>query len=802
MISHLTPSQRLSLTAGASMWATVGYPEGGIPSLKMADGPMGVASGRIDERDISFLTPCPTALGASWDDALCRRVGALVGSDAARKGVDLVLAPNVNLARSPLAGRSFEYFSEDPLLAGLLGAAWAGGVQTAGVGAVAKHLVCNDSETARDRMNVVVDERTLREVYLLPFELCAEAGVAGMLTSYNRVNGDWCAEQRHVLSVAKQEWGFPGLFMSDWFATHSTSKTLNAGLDLEMPGPARFLGLQATTAVETGEVPQARVDDAASRVASVARRFAGEKAPSMAEADAEALLIEAAAAGFVLLRNEGSLLPLVPGRDQRIAVIGPNAAAPCYQGGTFAKISVSPSALRPLEAIRARYGEHAQVSYEPGVDPQPRLPSMPVRPARDLGDGCSRGMTLDYFSGQGEYAPLRASETRDCNSLVWFAGIHDDTATLDRPARIVARGLFDVERSGTYNFYLGATGPVRMLIDGREVLAQSDRVPANDVMGRLKSGEAESIGVELAAGRSVIVEIEFIYDAARVQGLWYGVRSPDSPEAMLARAVDLARQSDAVFLIVGETSDSSVESKDRRDTLLAPEQLRLIEEVTAANPRTAVIANVGHAIDTHWDERAAALMIVWYPGEGFGAALAEVLAGDREPGGRMPVSITRKETDYPAFALDPEPNDDLPYYEGTRLGYRGISDPRHAFGSGLGYGAIELIAAAAAPANNAGIVVTVEVANLSDRDGAEVLQVYRRSPELALVGFSKVRLAAGEQKAVEIAIPRRRMQLWQDGWTDIAEPDLFVGRSAMDARFDLLLDGERADTSSPEARGQ
>jgi len=398
MTDMLTLEEQLAMTAGAAMWSTVGYEKAGIPGLSMADGPMGIASGRVDERDIALLTPCPTALGASWDIELNARVGALVGGEAIRMGVDMVLAPNVNLARSPLAGRAFEYFSEEPVLAGVLGAAWTTGLQSTGTASVVKHLVCNDSETDRDRMNAVVDERTLREVYLLPFELCAQAGAGGMLAAYNRVNGDWCAEQHHVLTtIVKGEWNYPGLIMSDWFGTHSTAATLHAGLDLEMPGPARFLGYKANDALAKGELDPDRIRDAAARVTRAALRFRRDKNAPITGKDADHLLVEAAAAGFVMLRNEGGLLPLVPGRDRHIAIIGPNAAAPCYQGGTFAKIAVSPDAARPLEAIMARFAGHARVDYEPGVDPQPRLPSMPVRPHRDLGDGRVRCMTVDLY---------------------------------------------------------------------------------------------------------------------------------------------------------------------------------------------------------------------------------------------------------------------------------------------------------------------------------------------------------------------------------------------------------------------
>lgn len=785
MIEQLSPEQRIAMTSGAAMWSTVGYPDLDIPSLSMGDGPMGIASGRVDERDVALLTPCATALGASWDIDLCARVGALVGGEAVRCAIDMVLAPNVNLARSPLAGRAFEYFSEDPLLAGVLGAAWAEGLQSTGTAAVAKHIVCNDSETDRDSMNAVVDERTLREVYLMPFELCAQAGVGGMLAAYNKLNGDWCSEQHHVLTrIVKQEWGFDGIVMSDWFGTHSAAGSLNGGLDLEMPGPARFMGTKAVDAVEQGLVDPARVDDAASRLAHVARRFAGGKTRPIVDANAKDLLVEAAAAGFVLLKNEGGLLPLRQDALKTLAVIGPNATAPCYQGGTFAKIAVAPDVLRPLEAIEAQFGASLAVAYEAGVDPQPRLPTMPVRPARDLGDGCVAGMTIDYFDGQVPQAACRASETRDTNSLVWFAGVHDDVVTLSAPGRILASGVFEAQDDGEHVFYLGATGPVRLRVDGREIIVSDKAVAPSDVMGTLKGGDAQSVVLTLRVGQRVDVEVEFLFAPARVHGLWYGIRRPDTPEAMLARAVALAERSDAVVLVVGETSDASVESKDRADTRLPDAQIALIEAVTAVNPRTVVVANVGHAFDSTWDGRAGALLVAWYPGEGFGEALAQVLAGAREPGGRMPVSIAHNEADYPAFSLQPEGNGDLIYAERTCIGYRGIAAPRHAFGAGRGYADIAIVSATLAGQGDAK-QVDVVVENRSARAGCEVVQVYRQQPELALAGFAKVFLAPGERRTVTVAIPARRLQIWQDGWVNIAEPALFVGRNAVDLAISL-----------------
>lgn len=783
----LTLDEQSAMTAGAAMWASVAVPEAGVPAFTMSDGPMGIASGRVDERDVALLSPCATALGASWDVDLARRIGALVGGEAVARGMDAVLAPNINLARSPLAGRAFEYFSEDPLLTGVLGAAWIDGLQSTGTASIAKHLVCNDSETDRDSVDVQVDERTLREVYLLPFEFAAAAGCVGMLAAYNKVNGNWCAEQHHVMTdIVKGEWGYRGLIMSDWFGTHSTAPTINAGLDLEMPGPARFLGAKVAGAVAAGEVAEERVRDAAARVAEGARRATGPKAAPVAPEAARDLLIEAAAAGFVLLRNEGGMLPLEPGRAKRIAVIGPNAAAPCFQGGTFAKISIDPTVPRPIDTIRARYAGASEIIFEPGVDPQPRLPAMPVRPAIDPGDGSSEGMTLEYFATPDCSGEPDSRETRATNSLVWFVGVHEQTR-FDQGGSIRATGTFRADKSGEHLFYLGATGEAELTVDGNALVRTGPRAPG-DVMGVLKSGDAESAAFMLEAGQEVRVEVRFRFEPARVQGLWYGIRAPDSREAMLARAVAAARDADAVFLIVGETSDSSVESKDRPDTRLPAEQIELIEQVTAANPRTAIIANVGHAFDTEWENRAAALISAWYPGEGFAEALAQVLAGDREPGGRMPVTIARNEADYCGYAVKPDRGGQLAYDEGVGLGYRGLIAngvaARHVFGSGTGYASFEW-----SDVRVDGLTIAVTVRNLSARTGAEVVQIYRDVPEATLIGFAKLVLAPGEARRVEIAVQPRRLMVWSgNGWTPIGESVAArVARSAEDEDHPLVL---------------
>ena len=765
VLSGLDLQARAALTGGAALWSSVALPDAGVEAVTMADGPMGVASGRVDERDVSVLTPCGTAVAASWHDEIARRLGALVGDEARRRGVKLVLAPNLNLPRSPLAGRAFETLSEDPLLSGALGAAWVQGLQGRGVGACIKHAAGNDSETRRDAMNAVIDPRALHEVYLLPFEMAARAGAWAIMAAYNRLNGFYCAENFELLTrIIKGQWGFDGAILSDWFGVSDGLASARAGLDLEMPGPARHMGPHLIAKVEAGELAAERIDEAARRVIRLSRRANGP-APTTALEDADALLLEAAAEGFTLLKNEGGLLPLDPSRGGRIAVIGPNAFNPCYQGGTFAKIAVRPDAETPKTSIAARFAARP-LSFAPGVDPQPRLPSMPTRPARNLGDG-ERGMTVDFFPGHDfDSAPL-FSETRDTNTLTWF--YMPGGASPHVAGGIRAAGVFTPDMDGEHLFYVGATGPVRLRVDGEEIYRSDVQPPASDLMGVLKAGEADAVPLRLEAGRPVRVEIELRYAPFRAQGLWYGIRAPGDSRTMLEEAEAVAREADTVVLVVGETSDNSVESRDRHTTLLDPGQRELIARVCAANPNTMIIVNAGHAVDLSFADKARAVMMSWLPGEMFGPALAQVLAGDREPGGRLPLTLAMADADYPAFDLTPAENGDLIYAEGWRIGYRSFQArgvaPRFALGEGFGYTRFELTDSRLEMDPDGAAVVEVKVRNVGERSGKAVVQAYLDGVEedvgvSPLAGWAVVRLTPGEHQTVRLEIAPRAFQFW------------------------------------------
>ena len=789
------PSNLARLTSGRDMWSTAAWPEAQVRSIRMADGPMGIASGRVDERDVSVLSPCGHSLGATWDVDLVRRVGATIGNEAKRLGVDALLAPNLNLPRSPLVGRAFEMYSEDPVLSGTLGAAWIDGVAARGVGCIAKHLVCNDSETSRDSMSAVIDEAALHEIYLRPFEMAArKPGCVGIMAAYNRLNGKYCAEHRELLEgVVKTRWGYRSFTVSDWFGTRDTLASATAGLDLDMPGPNRVLGSKFEAAVAAGTVPEDRLIDAATRVAEGVSRIdelPRPDSPLDPQWVAETLT-EAAASSFVLLRNSNNIVPLPPGSARRIAIIGPNAIAPCYQGGTFAKVGLRSDARKPVDAIMDRFAATAEIRVEPGVDASPRLPTMPVTPARDLGDGCTQGMTVEFIPGHSESSQPVFAETRNTNSLTWFTEM-PGVGALDKPGTIRASGWYTPASDGPHQFFVGGTGSMRLTVGGVEYFARAAEIKPSDIMGVLKAGDADSCEVALEAGKRVLVVVEMRYQPARAQGMWYGVRAPATPAAMLARAVEAARWADTVVLMVGETADSGVESKDRSSTQLAAEQLTLIEAISGVNSRVVAVVNAGHALDLSWDHQVAAVLMVWYPGERFSEALADVLAGTREPGGRLPVSIAARDEDYPVLGTRPDANGDVHYREGSYPGYLGLAraerTPRYPFGFGLGYASIDIESTRIKQTAGGAVHVEVKVRNSSHRAGKAVIQAYVQGPDAAaarLETFEALQLGEQGSTVVELTLERRSFSRWHAGrWAVAAGAHrITIGTCSSDTRF-------------------
>jgi beta-glucosidase len=789
LVAQLSLDEKAALMAGKDGRFTTDAPHIGLHAIGCYDGPSGVTA-RSGPGDYPYLTPCPTALGASWDVDLVRRVGEVIGDDAVQRDVQLIQAPNVNLARSPLGGRGFEHFSEDPWLTGVLGSAWMQGVQSRGVGCSVKHLTCNDSETERQTMNAIVNERVLREVYLLPFELAVKACAWSIMTAYNRVNGTFCAENGHLISdIVKGEWRFDGVFESDFHGTHSTAPSARAGLTLEMPGPAHYYGEALAAAVRAGEVDEAALDEAVLRLLRLAVRTGrlGDAKVTVPEPHAgpRDILREAAAAGCVLLTNRRGLLPLDPATAGRIAIIGPNAAQPTFQGASFAQVGQRQDLTTPLDALRDVF---ADTIYEPGATPAFRVPPLRRLRLATADDDTVPGMNVDYYIEDATEPAVR--EVRTAGNMIWNLRM-PGVGPITRHGRVRIATTLLPDESGTYTFYMGSSAAFNLRIDGASLLEQGPQAPKDDTAVAIRP-DILTATHHLEAGVPVAIEVEMTFGLSRAHSLHFGVQPPVPPD-LLQRAEQAARRSQAVVLVVGETQDTAVESADRTTTRLPESQVELIERVCAANASTIVVVNAAHAVDMPWADRAGAVLQVWFPGQEFGPALADVITGRAEPGGRLPVTFAADEGDYPVFGLQPV-NHDLVYESSPSIGYRhfdaeGIA-PRFAFGHGLSYAEFSY-GDFRVSTNGDRVSVEVTVRNESSRRGKEVVQVYVRAPSdegkapAELKGFVALHLQPHEQQTARVELDGKAFRHWgDDGWRIVpGEYELLVGRSAADIRL-------------------
>ncbi len=826
-VGRLSLEQKVRLLTGEDFWALYAEPQAGLRRVVLSDGPAGVRGQTWDERDSSANVPSATALAATWDTTRVEAIGRLLAHEARRKGVHVLLAPTVNLHRTPYAGRHFECFSEDPLLTARIGAAYVRGLQRAGVGATVKHFVGNDSETQRFTVDVRIDDRTLRELYLAPFEaIVREAGAWTVMAAYNAVNGPTMTQSPMLRDVLRAEWGFDGLVMSDWTAARSTEGAALADLDLAMPGPAdRFgpWGDALLEAVRKGKVDEALVDGKVLNILRLAARvgaLADASAPVAPGASAAPehspgasaapehhpldapdsvpvadQLRAAAAAGFVLVRNNG-ILPLprsgpsglaAPARPTRIALIGPNAEVARTLGGGSASV-FPPYTISPLDGLRAT-GLH--VSYAPGVFPQLRAPEARapwlLRPDRS-----GTGAEVRFFADSGE---LIGSELRDGASLRWLGGFGVDAR--EPVARLEVRCVIRATVAGTYRLGVSGLGRYRLLVDGAEVFDATLSLPEGaDIAQALTTPPQRLAVVELAAGQWVTAVFEHDVHSSPFAGVGTFVQLNLEPphgtdDEEIAAAAALAAVSDVAVVVVGTTDEVESEGFDRTSLSLPGRQDDLVRRVAAANPRTVVVVNSGAPVLLPWAQEPAAVLLSWFGGQEFGNALADVLLGDAEPGGRLPTTWPASEQGLPST----QPVDGvLDYREGLFIGYRGYDrdgrEPLFPFGHGTGYTTWSydsitvdrgpLGQAANTPPAPAELAVCVQVRNTGSRRGREVVQVYASRPGSAverpvkwLAGFAAVDADPGEPVDVAVLIPERAFQHWSGaGWT--LEPGPFT----------------------------
>ncbi|MDI2132947.1 beta-glucosidase family protein [Yinghuangia seranimata] len=797
LVGRLTLEEKVRLVVGEDVWSLPALPGIGLRKIRMSDGPAGVRGVHMDERETSLLFPSPTAQAAAWDPEVARRVGFLMGAQARDKDIHVLLAPTVNMHRTPLGGRHFECYSEDPLLTSRIGVGFVEGVQSAGVAATMKHYVANDSENERFTYDVTVDERALRELYLAPFEAAVrEARAWLVMSAYNSTNGHTMTENSRLQNdVLKGEWGFDGVVVSDWMAVRSTESAYLGGTDIAMPGPNGLWGDALVEAVREGRVDESVLDDKVTRILRLAARVGalGDTAPPdgvSTPEDARAQLRAIAARAMVLLENPSGALPLDASQMRRVALIGPNAVRLSAQGGGSAHVTPDHVVGVP-EALGEALGPGTELTVSQGVFTHRRLDFLPTA-ATTVPDTGEPGVLVEFRSTDGT---LLDAERRRTSQVVVFPGIMPEgTATIVMKARVLP------ECDGVHLAEVAGSGDFAVRVDAAEyrITLAGER---DDPGAALMRPPLHRFEVPANAGTPVDIEVTYgdgaeLFIAALGIG-WGSPRRAEDDE--LAAAVADAAAADVAVVVVGTTDDIESETFDRENLRLPGRSDELVARVAEANPNTIVVVNAGSPVLMPWRNDVAAVLWAWLPGQEGGAAVGDVLTGAVEPGGRLPTTHPADEADVPVLSTQPV-NGAHHYAESHTIGYRlwalRGAKPAYPFGHGLGYTdwAYERLDVSGDAAS--GLTVNVEVRNTGVRDGREVVQVYLEpvsgelfgTPEpIRLVGFAPVDADAGDAVTVAVAVPQDVLARWSpeaNGWEGPSgRYRVSVGRSVADLRL-------------------
>jgi beta-glucosidase len=813
LLRQMTIEEKIDYLGGDRGFYIRPIPRLGIPEIKMSDGPAGCRNWGP-----SIAYPAPIAVAATFDPATAERVGASVARDCRARGVHVLLAPGVNIQRSPLAGRSFEYFGEDPFLSGKIAAGFIRGVQGGGVLATVKHFAGNEQEWDRNHVSSQIDERTLREVYLAPFERAVREGhVAAVMTAYNLLNGTYCSHHPWLnREVLRRDWGFSGIVMSDWDAVHDAHGAVEGGVDLEMPS-AKFMNRDKLTPLLESRPIADAIDEKVRHIlrTALAAGFFDRPAPPPAGAPAEdpASVAEALAAArksLVLLKNEGSLLPLDRAKLKTVAVIGPNAD-PAVWGGSGSAFVTPFRTVSLLDGVR-RALSGMEVLHHPGV----RQPSN----VGLLGARCFAGpVRQQVFAGHDLAGAPLAESTVDRIDL---HPTHEGAAARGLPGEhysIRWTGSVSAPEAGRYTIVTNSDDGVRVMVDGRKVLEDWTNHPPT----------IHRAAIELRPGEhAVVVEYYQGVGGAAAQ-FGFGREMPERLPFERGEEVSaLAKRADVVVVAVGfgqtaATNSAGVafqafwpdnwarkaglvetEDSDRPFTLPAA-QVETIRLVLAANPRAVVVVNAGAGVDlAGFADKAPALLWAFYPGQEGGTAVAEALLGDVNPSGKLPFTLARRYDDYPSapyYSLNE--NQQTRYLEGVFVGYRGIDfrkvEPLFPFGHGLSYTSFAYSDLRVSAVGGGGAEVRFRLQNTGARAGDESAMVFVAPPPgtvprppAELAGMARVSLQPGAGQDVTVPIEPRAFAHWsteRHGWkVDAGAYELRVAASSRDVRLRAKLD--------------
>ncbi len=791
LLGRMTLQEKVDLLGGTG-FETTPIERLGIPAMRMTDGPLGPNRGG----KATNFSAC-IAMAATFDDSLIHQVARAMGREAYTLGYDMLLGPCINIARVPFGGRTFESFGEDPYLMSRMTAAYVKGVQSQNVICCTKHYVANNQEWNRFDVDARVSERALREIYYPAFRTAVEVGTGAIMAAYNRVNGYYCAENKVLLTdVLKGDWGFKGIAVSDWGAVHSTVPTALAGLDLEMPTGKYFGNL--VKAVRDGKVPEALIDDKVRRILRALfelglmdKRHAPGDTTTIDTSGHARLALQVAREAITLLKNENNMLPLDASKLRSIAVVGPNGdVARLYGGGSGSLRSFY--AVSPLEGIRRRVGSQVEVTFARGVHFKskelPTIPSAWLVPAG--GKPGEHGLRAEYFADRdlkGKPVLVRVDSVVDFD---W----HDRAPAPQVPADSFGvrwTGKLIAPASGLFELGARTDNGCRLYLDGKLLVDWwKDSAP----------NQTKSVYVTLQKGRAYDLKLE-MYENQGWATAHLGMAPAKIGEA-LQKAVDLARNSDLVVLCVGLREDLEGEARDRDKLELPDQQVKLIKAVTDVNRNVVVVLNNATPIVMRgWYERVPAIVEAWYTGQESGTALADILFGDVNPSGRLPLTFPRRWEDSPVYGTYPGARDVAYYREGVFVGYRGFDkngvEPLFPFGYGLSYTRFsysDLKLSAREMNQGDTLWVSFVVTNVGQRAGDEVAQLYvhdvRASvprPPKELKGFARVHLEPGEEKTVEIPLDAKKLAFYDPAarkW--VVEPGEFqvlVGASSRDIRL-------------------
>ena len=781
ILAKMTLEDKIDYIGGVDNMFIRAYPQYGIPRLKMSDGPLGVRTWGP-----TTAYPAGIAMAASWDSALVKRVGTMLGQDARARGVNFLLAPGVNIYRAPMCGRNFEYFGEDPYLASRMAVAYIEGVQSQGVVATVKHFMGNNQEWDRNNVSSDMNERTMREIYLPTFEAAVkEAKVGAIMDSYNLVNGVHTTQDEYLnTEIAKKEWGFDGIVMSDWGATHEAVPAANAGLDLEMPDARYMTREKLLPQIKAGIVKVSTIDDKVRRILHKAIQFGffdrdqTDKSIPLDNPASRAAALEAARGSMVLLKNEGNLLPLQADKLKTIAVIGPNAAVAVTGGGGSSQVQPF-SAVSALDGIKKLVGSRAEVVYASAFT----LPSEVSQTTEFFTDESRKepGLKGEYYDHRFQGSPSLVRT--DSHVHFRFTRSYKDGGADHFVVRWT--GYYFPTEPGGYGFHIRADNGYRIYVD--------DKLIARKWYGQDLKPAPPAFAMEAGVAHKVVIECLKYDDDVRID---FGITPAANGD--LERAKAAAAKADVVILCVGFDASNEGEGADRTFDL-PPGHDALIRYILAANKKTVVVLTAGGAVDmTGWLEQTPALIHTWYPGQEGGTALAQILFGQYSPSGKLPASFERSWPDNATHDsyYDPDKTKHVAYSEGVFLGYRHFDrqtkvKPLFPFGFGLSYTTFQYANLRIAPAagGDAVAAVTFDVKNTGGRAGAEIAQLYVgdkhskiERPVKELKGFAKVDLKPGETRTVRLTLDRRAFSYFdpkQHHWT--AEPgdfSILVGSSS------------------------